>query len=289
MRADYITDRAVEWIGRHGGERFFLYLHYMDVHKPYMPPEKFAVFGETDMDRYDGEIAFVSSELDRLFEHLSSSRLLDRTLVILTADHGEQFMEHGSKGHGKSLYTEEVHVPLIIRPPGGAGGRRVKTAVRLIDIAPTLTDLFDLRPLTSAMGASLRPAIEGSEPPDRPVWAELKPPYDPDQHILSLTEADTRYIVHDFVREEGGLQEVYDLATDPAEQINLAGGRQAETLEYELRKENYLARCALLHKSLIVVQFVVPVTGEQAAQLRALGYITEGTSVRETPPGTGGD
>ncbi|HMB55417.1 MAG TPA: sulfatase, partial [Thermoanaerobaculia bacterium] len=164
----------------------FFYLHYFDPHDPYAAPEGagFAgsygggdeAVGEGDplpavrrlhetgdaglsaaevahlVDRYDDEIAWVDEQLGELIAGLD----LDRTLLIVTSDHGESFLEHGHLQHCRSLYDEEIRVPLLVRPPGGTAATRVDDPVALLDVAPTLLDWAGVGRGEGMVGRSLR-------------------------------------------------------------------------------------------------------------------------------------
>lgn len=188
---------------RAGGRvsRFFLYLHFMDPHIPYRPPYKYGPEdghsydgpqdgtagslrrslknGEvpTEADRehlkalYRGEVAYLDSQLRRLHQVLSQEGLWDaNTIVVLLADHGEQFGEHGGFQHG-DIYRENVHVPLVFFGPD-LQPARIGMPVRLIDVAPTLLDLADLGVLSFSEGRSLVPVLRGKSIPPIPVLTE---------------------------------------------------------------------------------------------------------------------
>jgi arylsulfatase A-like enzyme len=122
-RANEVTDRALAWLHEVKEQPFFAWIHYFDPHLPYEPPEAFRGVGA---DPYDGEIAFVDSEVKRLMEWLEAERLPDRTLVVVAGDHGESFGEHGEHGHAMFLYRTNLRVPLILAHPRlGKGGARV--------------------------------------------------------------------------------------------------------------------------------------------------------------------
>jgi arylsulfatase len=184
-------------------EPYFLYLHYMDPHGHYAPPESYQklftgpyqghdfiaagdhnpiadmLYAEgpeleiTDsdiqhlLDLYDDEIRYFDGQLQTLMTPWLDSGLLDRSLVVVTSDHGEEFMEHGQVGHCRGVWDTLTRVPLILRFPGVDGGRHVETAVQLIDVVPTLLDeLAIVPPGFTAEGVSLAAAIRG-EPSSR--------------------------------------------------------------------------------------------------------------------------
>jgi len=164
-RADEVTRRAIEWIAQ-GREPWLLFVLVTDPHEPYAPPEGFDRYALTPeqiaqippapqrerriantqlLRRYWGEIDFTDAALGPLVEHLEATGALDRTIVALTADHGEHFGEHGWMSHGQTLYQEVLHIPLVLRLPGGRrGGQRIEAPVQLVDLHRTLLELAGL-------------------------------------------------------------------------------------------------------------------------------------------------
>jgi len=151
--AEVVTAEVTAWLA-HGAERqpFFLFIHYMDAHDPYMvhpfngegyarvanpnPPPAVA---ERYRQLYDGGIAYLDEHVGALFDTLRARNLYDRSLVALTADHGEEFQEHGGWWHGTTLYDEQIHVPLLVKPPGNSvAGRVIEELATSLDIAPTI-------------------------------------------------------------------------------------------------------------------------------------------------------
>jgi arylsulfatase A-like enzyme len=132
--------------------------------------------GEEDIqfliDSYDSEIYYADSHVKRVFQHLKENNLWDNTIIIFTADHGEEFSDHKSLAHGKTLYNELLHVPLIIRNPR-LSPREVEMQVRVIDIAPTILDALDIPIPDSFQGTSLNPLMTGQKfNPDATVYGE---------------------------------------------------------------------------------------------------------------------
>lgn len=143
-RAAEIADRFVAWRDGIAGRPYFAMLNFMDAHAPYEPPGRFRTAfngGRDPMDRYDGGIAYADSILGALVDRLRARGELDRTILIVTSDHGEQWGEHGMLDHGNALYRTVLHVPLIIRAPGRApAGLRVESVVSLRDLAATIAE-----------------------------------------------------------------------------------------------------------------------------------------------------
>ncbi len=288
-----------------GRERpFFAFLHMWDVHYDYTPPPPYDTMFDPDyrgsvtgedfelgtqvhpgMDPrdlahvvalYDGEIRYTDYYLGLVLERLRALGILDQTIVVITADHGDEFLEHGRKGHKQALYDESILVPLIIRYPGKVpAGRVVTEQVRLMDVGPTIIALAGLQrpPDFGAPGAAgpyaardLGPWI--TAPPDRrppplPAFSDLVG--DAPVPVASIRTAQLKLIQE---QRGGGREELYALTSDPGERTNLLpGAAPASTpLRQELAdwrttwSDRHLAAAAVFDE-------------EHRERLRALGYI----------------
>jgi arylsulfatase A-like enzyme len=226
--ARQLTDRAIEWLERQPRDRpVFMYLHYSDPHEPYQPPpldDRWREFAsdqalrletppsgpptdgrtfstaerEAVIARYDAEIAFFDAQFGRLLDHLKTRGRYEETLLILTADHGEEFQEHGGWLHAHTLYNELLHVPLIIKYPrrlAGVNGRVTEQPASLIDVVPTIREVLGAAwPLSAFRGESLlgREVAPGGQ--TRAVYADNGSPplrallWGPDKLIQRLDE-----------------------------------------------------------------------------------------------------
>ena len=153
------TDRALAWLDRRRpDERLFLFVHYYDPHKPYRAPPRFAF-----AHPYDAEVAYVDEQLGRLFERLRRDGRFNDGLFVITADHGQSLGEHGVNGHVLVMYQQTLHVPLLLRLPGGAhGGRRVSGITRSTDLLPTILHELGVRRALPVDGVDLGPAMRGA-------------------------------------------------------------------------------------------------------------------------------
>ncbi len=212
-------------------DRFFLFLHTYSIHDPYQPPEPYASLfwpGEPpgpgaklpigqvnaglvsvearEIDYfealYDGGIRYADEVLAGFFEELGGLGLEQETTIVVTSDHGEEFMEHGRVGHTQ-LYPETVHVPMLVLHPDQPGERRVREPVQSIDIAPTLLEIAGIAPLDAAAGRSLVPLIRGARQPSAPAYAEVLESY-LQESLIERREAKLLQIVETTYRGEGG-------------------------------------------------------------------------------------
>lgn len=278
--ADKITSGVLEWLDERGSRPFFVYLHYIDPHWPYKPPADVAALfplpagasidpakvdwkemrrriedgdqnlAEPDREAlrvlYDGDIRYTDRAVGRLLDGLRERGIYEDTVVVVTADHGEEFFEHGGIGHGTSLYEELLHVPLIIKAPGTAP-RRVRDLVQSIDIYPTVLDLAKGKPAEAISGRSLGPLMRGESGAPRPVFAHLARG-NKDDRILQSVHAGKHKLIRTFIAganvtgagrqdpQRGGARqavlpglerplakvELYDLEADPGETHELS-------------------------------------------------------------------
>jgi arylsulfatase A-like enzyme len=235
MRAVEVTmDMALGWLERHARERFFLFVHTYQVHWPYRPPPEFDLFdswhdGERVRPiadapklvrlnhRYAGEVRYADSQLARLLAALARLGLDDDTIVIVTADHGDEFGEHGGWSHNHSVYQELLRVPLVMWAPGVIpGGRRVRAPVSVVDLPPTILELVGV-PIPPGLDGESQVARFGDERenPERVVFAEVwRKPADGGRLIAAQTST-AKWI---YGEQEGRIVEAYDLGNDPGEQ-----------------------------------------------------------------------
>ena len=225
-----LTREASAWLAQHASRRFFLYLHSLDLHADYRPRPPFdATFlspertgAEREKDLYDNELAYNDRELGRLVEVLKREGLYDRTLIAVTADHGEEFGEHGTFRHGRTLYDSLLHVPLIVKLPGSRHqGRRVDALASNVDIAPTLLAAAGLAVPAAFRGTALPPVGPGGTE-RRYVFAEQLSP----KEVLYAAR-DARFkAIHQLIPRTEAL--LFDVRADPQERRNLLPQAPAE-------------------------------------------------------------
>ena len=216
---------------------------------------------------YDAEVASLDVRLRGLLAGLASRGVLDKAIVVFTADHGEEFRDHGLLEHGTSLFNELVRVPLIVLTPGQRTGRVVVDNVSLVDVGPTVLELVALAPAPAAEGRSLVPLLGGASVP-ADVVAELPPVTtsgsDVRRHALALVRGTLKLIVP---RAESAPAVVYDLAADPEERSPHAPETECKTcLDAARRMADVLrARAGVPEHGAV---------DERArGRLRALGYV----------------
>ncbi len=224
--ADKVIQPAISWISGQSN-KWLCWLHLFDPHEPYAPPEPFKT--EYAKDPYSGEVAFVDAQLGRLFSFLEKSGALDKTIIILTSDHGEAFGEKDEIRHGFFAYNNVLQIPLIIYYPGDEAKVVSENACH-VDIFPTVCDLLDLPAPSHLQGESLLPVIAGRERQKKMIYFEsLSPHYFLDAAPLTgYIEGKLKYI-------DQPIKELYDLSTDPLEVRNVANtvdtGRFAKNLD----------------------------------------------------------
>ena len=295
---DYIWSEFVEpQLAKAGDRPFFLFLHEIDPHSPYEPPEPFATQHESGLrgsfnlsgfasqgphhfdpgeleylrGLYRGEVAYMDAWLGRLLDVLDASGLSERTVVVLLSDHGEEFYEHQGIGHGKTVFEEQLRVPFILSLPGVLPeGRRATVEAQTVDLAPTLLDLLGGEIPAAMQGRSLLPWLAGSAPgaPERPIVAHAM-----NRKRESLQLGRWKLVRANPVHPDRGAPEysLFDLEVDPGEITDLwqrhpvVGSALRQQLEFEIaRQAAATGRSATLEPE--------PIAPEMIKALKALGY-----------------
>lgn len=206
LDAQVVVDRAITFLERSPKERSFVWLHLFEPHEPYEQRPAFQ-FGTTDVARYDSEIAYTDFALGRLLDYLQRTR--PSAAIVISADHGEAFDEHGDRYHGTSLYDEQVRVPLILKLPGVRPGV-VHMPVSLLDVLPTLLSQAGVEGPAELRGRTLISTADGSVRLDhQPVFAAL-------DHLRMVVSLNQKLICN---VTWGGCT-LHDLARDPGEYLD---------------------------------------------------------------------
>jgi choline-sulfatase len=245
------VDRAIAWQrGLPSSGRRFAWIHLFEPHAPYDGPEH-----QSSSERYDEEIHVADREIGRLLDAWGDR---DRTLVVVTADHGEAFGEHGEIGHSIFVYDTTLRVPLILVGPGLPRGTTVDVPITLADLAPTIVRAAKL-PDIDADGLDLRPMIDGAAASDRVLYAESFAP------LLDFGWAPLRSVRRQGVKLIAAPRpELYELGSDPAEEHNA----------FDVRGEvarDLIARVDRISPPELPAQ-AATADREAVARLRALGY-----------------
>jgi arylsulfatase A-like enzyme len=268
-----VADKGIAWIEEKAavadGVPWMLWLHFFDPHDTYLAHEGISEsFGTVEkIDLYDGEIAFTDLHVGRVLDALERAGLEDDTIVVVVADHGEEFFEHGNGGHGYTLYQEVVHVPLIVRAPGWEPGR-IEPVVPTVDLMPTLLELAGLEPRTKIEGASFAPLLRAGAEDVRSAVSEVS--WHATQDMRSLQLGGFKYI--DFAFGGVELDQIFDLARDPYEECNAAElhVHLLQALHEELARRIDRARAGSLDYGTSAAAALSP---EEHERLRKLGYI----------------
>ncbi|MEZ5063385.1 MAG: sulfatase-like hydrolase/transferase [bacterium] len=260
-KAEEITTLAVPWLTRAAAadRPFFLWVHFFDPHSPIDPPAHLAARYPDDL--YGAEVAAVDEAIGRLVAALGDR--VDRTLVVVTADHGESLEEHGESSHGWFVYESTLHVPWVIAGPGVPAGARVSEPVSLVQTFPTLLELTGFEAPVGLDGASAAPLLNGRMTARRtPIYAETLFPRLNFGWSGSRAWRDGRWKLI-----EAPVPELYDLETDPGESRNLAVEQpdRVESLRADLHA--FLARGGGLGSESMAVD------EETRRRLDALGYV----------------
>ena len=295
-KSQTILANASRWLEERGDERFFLFVHLYDVHSSYISMPRFKrrftgeyagevngyaqqlkdyrlgklEWSELDVehlvDLYDAGIAQLDDSLGEFFESMRARGQWDDTLIIVTSDHGEEFLEHGDVLHGGTLFQELLHVPLLLCGPGVPAGRRLAQEVTLVDIVPTVLSFIGAPPPGDVEGIDLRPALldSAAELPDRWIFAEADKWFNKERGNYRRSIRRGRYKLHyDHLSETRTL---YDLVSDPAELDDIAAlhPELVETMWAKLQE--YMAGRREVDAS-------IEVTPEEIEALEALGYM----------------
>jgi len=263
-RAGRVNEAALGWLEAHNKEPFFLWLHYFDAHHPHDPPPPFnRLYAD---DTYYGEIAYADSCLGSMLRHLEKLGVLDHTIVVMTADHGEGCGDHNEETHSLLNYESTLHVPLIIRVPGGPSGRVVQGDTGTVDILPTVLDFMGIPVPTDLDGRSLRKLMESGENDPPVYYAEtLSPRLTQDWgELRTLYEGGFKYI-------HGPRPELYRLQEDPGETHNLVTVMPEKVREMKVDLQRFLDTHADKKG-----RAGSEMDAETLSRLEALGYVDSG-------------
>jgi arylsulfatase len=287
-----VTDEALEALRRARARRpFFLFVHYFDPHYDYLEHEhRFSAdyegdfrshgdnmlelrraalegrFSERDVqhlnDLYDSEIRFTDDHVGRLLDWLERHDLYDETLIILTGDHGEAFLDRDDRwiGHTRTLFQELIHVPLLIKLPGSREAREIESQVSTVDLFPTVMDVVGAQP---PFMPDLEERSLAGEPGERPAFAETQR-----WANLQMVARGRWKLIRD---TKTGRSRLFDLRTDPRERTDLAQRMPSLVADLERQRERWDQRNQeqRRHRKAVEPQL----TPEETLRLRGLGYV----------------
>ena len=253
VEGNKLTKYVINWmISRNRQEKLFIWLHYMDPHRPYIPPSQYLIeeFGTRKeafifdvfidskiaqgniskeelkklVELYEGEVKYVDDCVGSFISFLEDENLLDSSLLILTGDHGEAFMEHGELAHSyKIVYNEVIHVPLIIYGLDSCS-KIVNEFVQLLDVPPTILRALQIKKPYSFCGSDLLSLLKGAYDTPRLIFSESAKPdlinlrYDTNKKVVSCIAGGWKLIINEF----WGTTELYNIKEDPNEKNDLS-------------------------------------------------------------------
>jgi len=295
-----IAQHAVRWLESPPSEPFFLFLHFYDVHSPYqslpkyreefvndydgpLGPSGFLHFKRilngnyqpTDADVqylediYDAGIRQLDDGLRRIVASLEKSGLMEDTLIVITSDHGEEFMEHGGVSHGADHYQEVMRIPWVMRGPDVPPGKRVQTMVSLVDLMPTVLGVLGIDLPGDLDGVDVGSTWRSdAQPIERYLFAEaeMSAGFELDLEAVDVKKAvrNSRFKLH--YNTAAQTKELYDLLSDPGETQNVADAGHRAGDQLMRRLEQFLT-------DPVTSQPVAPLSPEQRKSLKSVGYV----------------
>jgi arylsulfatase A-like enzyme len=247
-----VVDEALAWLRQRGSDRFFLWVHLFEPHAPYGDARS----GRPAPDRYADDVAEADRQVGRLIDGLGAAAA--STLVVLTADHGEAFGEHGEIAHSVFIYDTTLRVPLVFAGPGIAP-RTVDAAVSLVDLAPTIAARAG-RVAFDSDGVDLSPAFDGAALPDRTLYAETFAP------LLDFGWSPLRSVRRDgWKLIAAPKSELYHVADDRAESQNVIEQERTRTAGLQPQVDRFSKDALPAGRT---------IDRETASRLQALGYVS---------------
>ena len=289
-----VEAEAVKWLSEQPGEPFFLFLHYYDVHSDYrslppyekvfVRPSKSKADGTTEqllrfrrgllslnhddaehlIDRYDAGIRQMDDGIARLLLHLEQTGLLESTLIVVTSDHGEEFLEHDGVLHGRTQFEEVLQVPLILRGPGLPRGLRVEQVASLVDVFPTLIGFLGVPWSEPVDGVDLRPSWQQVESDADPRFLFAEADHNNVEHDIKRAVRYDRFKLHFDIHTNH--QALYDLQHDPGEMTDIAAQETSLTQLLRSRLDQFMS----VEET---AEPIGPMSADEIEKLRSLGYL----------------
>lgn len=270
-RGDEVLAEVYKWLEKNSKEKFFTWIHLYDPHTPYDPPEPYHELYKPVREKpfrlYDGEIAYVDQLMGEFLDYLEEKKLLDKTVIIFTSDHGESLGQHKENAHGFFIYEAATRVPLIMRfPQKKFASKVIQQRVRSVDIMPTILNFVGQKPPETVQGKSLLPLILGDDKlEEEGAYSET---YWPNYHygwspLKSLIKGSYKFI-------DAPKPELYNVFEDPMEKVNLVNLQAS--LAHQMKRE----LDALIEKYSaegIEDMGPQPIDHDSLVKLQALGYV----------------
>ncbi len=256
--AEATASQAINWLSSNQQSPFFLFVHFYDPHARYNPPEP---FHSRYSNQYFGEIAYVDQQIGRIIESLKPVR--DKTVILITADHGEGLGDHDELGHGLFLYDSTIHIPLVLTGPGIPSKMEISQQVQLIDVVPTILELAKVEKPKTLDGRSFLLTFSGKSWGETPAILETQYPLGIGWSPLYSARTSQWKVI------DAPEPELYDLKSDPKETTNRNGENNptARSISEKLQK----------YKKTIPVPQDTKTDPELEENLRSLGYLSGST------------
>ena len=263
--AEAVVSQATAWLEQQAAAPFFLFVHLFDPHLPHIAPQSFAA--QFPNNPYLAEIMYADSQIGVLLDRLDALKLADRTIVVLTADHGEGLGQHDENTHAFLVYDSTLHIPLIVRAPGLVNpGTTIDAQVRLTDVAPTLLQWLGIDAAGMRSGAALQPLLAGRSAEARFAYSEaLSGVFNFQFAPLRSWRGEGWKYIH------GPRPELFHIAQDPGESRNLA---ESEPQRVEMMRGELLAYVEREYPHRAAAGGPQPLDAAAQRNLSALGYIS---------------
>ncbi|MEN6311150.1 MAG: sulfatase, partial [Acidobacteriota bacterium] len=265
--ADRVTAKFESWLGRRTGGKFFAWVHFYDAHSPYVPHGEPVPSGEgAAWQLYEGEVRFVDAHVGKIVQALKDKGLYENTLIVLVGDHGEGFAEHKERGHGIFCYQESLRVPLVLHNPRlFKEPKTVAGRTSLVDVMPSLLELFGVKTPSGVQGRSFWNQAAGKEKGRREIYFESL--FGQEEYnwapLTGLIDGKTKYIS---LPEP----ELYDIDADPGEKADLFAARRDEAREIDKKLETFVRRTAAVEKGAGRREL----SSADVEKLKSLGYVS---------------
>jgi len=265
--ADRVAAKFERWLDRRAGGKFFGWIHFYDAHSPYVPHGEPVPSGKEAAWRlYEGEVRFVDAHVGKIVQALRDKGLYDNTLIVIVGDHGEAFGEHKEQGHGIFCYEESLRVPLVLHNPRLFKEPKIVAGrVSLVDVLPSLLELFGVKTPSGVQGRSFWGLAAGKEKGRREIYFESL--FGQEEYnwapLTGLIEGPSKYIS---LPEP----ELYDIDADPGEKADLFAVRRDAAREIDKKLETFVRRIASAEKGAGRREL----SSGDVEKLKSLGYVS---------------